>query len=462
MADDNDKKGRFWAFSIVALLLIISIWYYAVDPVYVYIVAYMWFGFSYGVLQQWGRFCFASAWRDLIGLRVTRMFVGIMVALAVFGFLMAILEVVNLSTFHAAPLGAHELYGGIIFGLGMVLAGGCATGTLYKTGEGNMTSAVALFGIIFSQAIFVDIGSTGTVGTGYFDRFLTGTVFPQPQYQLHNYFASYGNLSYFMGNWLVNGVLVTAILFALVYWVVVRKDNLAALVREGKSTSMSIGDHISGFTEMITASKRTSIAGILIGLLAALNVLVIQALRDRMTYGGESIDNFGRVLQHHLGKEVPEVGARGTVFDPGYWYITSQEAQFGAWFIELFGVNMHDNMFFGVINAIPHPLQNPLLWMSIGLILGATVMAKLSGEFKFKIPDKGMLLTGLVGGTLMGIGARLALGCNIGGFFIRAAGGDPGGWVFFAGMGIGAFVSVKYMQWRTDKAMEDIDFDIEI
>jgi len=37
--------------------------------------------------------------------------------------------------------------GGLIFGVGMVLAGGCITGTLYKAGEGRVTSMLALVGI---------------------------------------------------------------------------------------------------------------------------------------------------------------------------------------------------------------------------------------------------------------------------------------------------------------------------
>jgi uncharacterized protein len=37
--------------------------------------------------------------------------------------------------------------GGLVFGVGMVLAGGCVTGTLYKAGEGRLTSILALVGI---------------------------------------------------------------------------------------------------------------------------------------------------------------------------------------------------------------------------------------------------------------------------------------------------------------------------
>ncbi len=37
--------------------------------------------------------------------------------------------------------------GGLLFGVGMVLAGGCVTGTLYKAGTGRLTSILALVGI---------------------------------------------------------------------------------------------------------------------------------------------------------------------------------------------------------------------------------------------------------------------------------------------------------------------------
>jgi len=37
--------------------------------------------------------------------------------------------------------------GGLIFGVGMVLAGGCVSGSLFKTGQGNLNSMAALVGI---------------------------------------------------------------------------------------------------------------------------------------------------------------------------------------------------------------------------------------------------------------------------------------------------------------------------
>src|SRR5512143_3115501 len=139
-------------------MLLVSAIYYSVTPFYIYVIAYIWFGFAYGMMLQYGRFCMASASRDLFAAGVPRMAVGIMVALMFFSIIQALLSATDMSTFHPAPFGVHTLISGTIFGVGMVLAGGCASGSLYKIGEGNGTSILAILGISFGQAIFVDVG----------------------------------------------------------------------------------------------------------------------------------------------------------------------------------------------------------------------------------------------------------------------------------------------------------------
>ena len=46
----------------------------------------------------------------------------------------------------------------------------------------------------------------------------------------------------------------------------------------------------------------------------------------------------------------------------------------------------------------------------------------------------------------------------------RAAFGDPGGWLFFIGMGLGAYISAKAVNWIANRKMAemDMDFDIEL
>jgi len=48
------------------------------------------------------------------------------------------------------------LAGGMIFGIGMVLAGGCVIGTLYKMGSGSIISIIAFAGLIIGSAVFAE------------------------------------------------------------------------------------------------------------------------------------------------------------------------------------------------------------------------------------------------------------------------------------------------------------------
>jgi uncharacterized protein len=443
----KSEQGRsLTSFSIVGILVLISLWYYSVNPLYMYVVLYIWFGFAYGMLLQWGRFCFASAFRDLFAMGITRMFVGIMIAMGIFSVIMSLLATEKMSTFHPGPIGIHEIIGGAIFGVGMVFAGGCASGTLYKCGEGNGTSMIALIAISFSQAIFVGVG-------GYFDKYFLRHVLKMPTLVLSDLFPSLGSSKYLIANTLLHSFLPIILLLLIVYIVVARKSIMKRLA---KTTGQEPGE-LLGFWSMITASNKTTLAGLMIGVLAGFHVLAMHGLRAK--YG---IHNFGEVLSS-LGFTA-DVSSRGQIFDPGYWYITSQEAQFGAWFLEKAGINMHDNLFFGVINGIPALWRNPALWMSIGIILGAMSMALLNNEFKFKRPNLELMVWGLLGGTLMGLGARVALGCNIGAFFIRVAGGDPGGWLFAAGMAAGVFGGLRVTEWWTDRqlAKQGMDLDLDL
>jgi uncharacterized membrane protein YedE/YeeE len=96
--------------------------------------------------------------------------------------------------------------------------------------------------------------------------------------------------------------------------------------------------------------------------------------------------------------------------------------------------------------------------MSIGIILGAAVLALSRREFKWKLPSMETAMFALIGGTLMGIGARIGMGCNIGAFFATVTNGDPSGWVFLAGMVGGGYLGVKAFNWwieRRSAAAED-------
>lgn len=470
--ENVEKRNKIWAFIILGILLSISLLYYKANVYYMYLVVYIWFGAAYGMMLQYGRFCFASASRDLFAAGVPRMAVGIMIALVFFSIIQAILSSTNMSTFHPAPFGIHTLISGTIFGVGMVLAGGCASGSLYKIGEGNGTSILAVvFGLSLGQAIFVDLGGffnkflpqswidssvakTWPVGdriTSWFDIYLTGYVWDKPAIQLSKtqiFSGLPGAWKYFIGDSLINALIPAAILLVVIYYFYSRKGFIKKR-KKAKVSSTGFGVEVAGIWKMITASKRTSIMGVLVGITAGIHILAIKGMQ--LKFG---VENFGELLVR-MG-HYKDVSVKGTVFDPGYWYITSQEAQFGAWLLEKFGWNMHDNAFFGIVNGIPELWRNPALWMSLGIIFGAMVMARLSNEFKFKWPQGELYVWGILGGLLMGIGSRPALGCNIGAFFIRTAGGDPSGWMYGIGMALGAFIGVKFFNWWSERKMAKV------
>ena len=466
--NEASATKKFWALGIVLFFAVISISTYAYNEYYIYLSAYLWFGFIYGMCLQYGRFCFASAFRDLFAVGVPRMVVGIMIAVVLFSLVSAFVTATGISTFHSSPYGIHSVIAGFIFGVGMVFAGGCASGSLYKTGEGSGTALLVVLSISITQSTFVDIGGWFNklvpnswhesamakglperinVGDGWVDQYLAGYVWDQPittyaealNLNKESFFGAY------FGNVFIGVILPAALLLIVVYMFWGRKRLLADLVKQ-KANSLSIRDNVAGFWKMIVSSKRTAIAGLILGIACGLQMFVIEGLRIK--YG---IRNAGEILQR-LGSDYG-LSIRGTVFDPGYWYVTTQEAQWVGWGMQKLGWDNMDNIFFGYINGIPNPALNPADWMSLALIGGAAVMALLNNEFKFKKPTRELAMWAIIGGALMGIGSRLGLGCNIGAFFVRVANGDPAGWLFGLGMIGGAYIGVKFFNWWTERQM---------
>ncbi|HAY15615.1 MAG TPA: hypothetical protein DCX51_01430, partial [Halomonas sp.] len=82
--------------------------------------------------------------------------------------------------------------------------------------------------------------------------------------------------------------------------------------------------------------------------------------------------------------------------------------------------------------------------MNVGIMLGALAAANLAGRFapNFRIPLKSVLAA-VIGGIMLGYGARLAFGCNIGAYFSGIASGSLHGWVWMAAAFAGNMAGVK-------------------
>jgi len=113
-----------------------------------YLIAGLIIGFIFGFILQSGRFCMNSAFRDIILLKEFKLAKAVAVSLAVLavGFaIFAFAGIINLAPTAFKPWAA--IVGGLVFGIGMVFAGGCASGTTYRVGEGMMGSFVAAIGL---------------------------------------------------------------------------------------------------------------------------------------------------------------------------------------------------------------------------------------------------------------------------------------------------------------------------
>ncbi|MGH7388164.1 MAG: YeeE/YedE thiosulfate transporter family protein [Candidatus Rokuibacteriota bacterium] len=87
--------------------------------------------------------------------------------------------------------------------------------------------------------------------------------------------------------------------------------------------------------------------------------------------------------------------------------------------------------------------------LNLGVVAGALAAALLSREFAVRVPPGAELLKGAVGGLMLGAGAMLALGCNIGGFFSATSALSLAGLAMMVGLAAGAFLGLRYLLWET-------------
>jgi len=119
------------------------------------------FGIAFGVIVQRSRFCFVSAISNFALFHDGRLLKGILGGLfaSTIGFAIIMFNEVPdpalgiPAAAYLAPFGWHLILAGVLFGIGMILAGGCLMGTLYRIGEGAVASLVALLGIIVGMDI---------------------------------------------------------------------------------------------------------------------------------------------------------------------------------------------------------------------------------------------------------------------------------------------------------------------
>lgn len=147
------RSWPFWAFVILGIgffigALVSGRWVLSAFPV----------GLLFGFFLQKGDLCGASAFSEVLlmrdGRKVFGLWIGIVVSMAGF----AVASLAGWVSLSPKPLlWVNDIAGGLIFGAGTVLAGGCISGCIYKSAMGNVNSIVALLTIPVGIA-FVEHG----------------------------------------------------------------------------------------------------------------------------------------------------------------------------------------------------------------------------------------------------------------------------------------------------------------
>ena len=93
--------------------------------------------------------------------------------------------------------------------------------------------------------------------------------------------------------------------------------------------------------------------------------------------------------------------------------------------------------------------------MDFGIILGALLAAALAGKFAPAMKlTRIRVLTAVAGGLLLGYGARLGFGCNIGALVGGITSGSLHGWLWMVAGFCGAIAGVHLRIWlKVDKPM---------
>ncbi len=113
------------------------------------------------------------------------------------------------------------------------------------------------------------------------------------------------------------------------------------------------------------------------------------------------------------------------------------------------GVRNWGEWVFNTLNIVDKIIIPPHLYstslLNFGVIAGAFAAALLARQFRIQGAPPIELLKGLIGGTLMGIGAALAFGCNIGGFFSAISALSMAGVAMMLGLMIGVYIGLRLL-----------------
>lgn len=159
LAAKPDKGNwQIWLGIVVLLVVIVISYSYAATN-----MVMSWFiiiAGLFGLISQRSRFCIVKAFRDPFMSGEAHGSEGVIAGLVVSLIGFTAIKVFGIGTLGEASMRARELtwvfphfwakaaIGGFIFGIGMTIAGGCAVGTLWRVGEGQIKLWFSALGLI--------------------------------------------------------------------------------------------------------------------------------------------------------------------------------------------------------------------------------------------------------------------------------------------------------------------------
>ena len=374
--------------ALVGLALLGGLIWLAAAP---FMVALFVVGAALGMALYHGAFGFTAGWRNLV---VKKRGAGMRAQLLLFG----VTSLIMVPMLHSgqegmvgavAPVGLSLVVGSFLFGIGMQLGGGCGSGTLFTVGAGNIRMVVTLVFFI-AGAVLGSIHLPWWLGQPGFDPV-----------SLVNTFGVSG------------AIFVQLVALGLIACWVNRIEHKAHDSIERDELLWKSQDH--GVLRTLLSGHWPFTWAILI--LAAGNVLTL-------------------------------------AISGAPWSITFAFNVWGAKALEMAGVQMSQFEFwqwdYPAMALKDSVLTNIPSVMNFGLLLGAMLAAGLASRFNESSgtkPKGRQVLAAVVGGLLLGYGARLGFGCNVGALFSGIASASLHAWVWFASAFVGSWIGIQLRPW---------------
>ena len=372
-------------YSLIAVLILCFILQNHIGNRHLYVFA---IGIGLGISLYHASFGFTGGWRNFIENRKSSSLRAqiLMLAIAVFLFSFFINEkswIYDGKMIGAvAPVNLSVVFGSLLFGFAMQLAGGCGSGTLFTASGGNEKMAITL--------IFFMIGSL--IGTYHFDFW--SSVPSIGSVSLLNEFGQF------------QSVILQILTLFFLYFLVSKLDR-----QRNKTINHKDIFDFSNFK--LTNGPWPLFLGSI--MLVFFNFLMLQAAGHPW----------------------------GVTFAFGLW---------AAKIVSFIGVDVSSWSFWqlsypstALENSV---LADPTTVSNLGIIFGALTASTLAGKFfdKNRLNLK-LIYAAIIGGLLMGYGARLAFGCNIGALFSGIASGSLHGWVWLIFAFIGSLIGVRVRKY---------------